>query len=128
MFSTTFFSIRIFFHGDWRPLRQQGKGRNQLLFHTTTPTRSRTFRHLSATLLVRLLSLIFNRTACIYQTATRWNLLPYRITMWLIDDLMLIFVCLLDDLILEFYYSKLTRENVWCSSHRLPTLYYIRND
>ena len=28
---------------------------------------------------------IFNRNACVYQTATRWDLPPYRITIWLID-------------------------------------------
>ena len=42
---------------------------------------------------------IFNRNACNYQTATRWDLPLYRITIWLIDDMMLIFVCLLVDLI-----------------------------
>ena len=41
---------------------------------------------------------------CIYQTATRWDLPPYRITTWFIDDLMLIFVYLLVDLILGFCY------------------------
>ena len=49
----------------------------------------------------RWLSLIFNCTAGIYQTATRWDLTPYRITIWSIDD-MLIFVRLFDDLILNF--------------------------
>ena len=28
---------------------------------------------------------IFNRNACVYQTATRWDLPPYRITIWVID-------------------------------------------
>ena len=37
------------------------------------------------------LSRIFNRIACIYQTATRWDLPPYWITIWLIDYAMLIF-------------------------------------
>ena len=57
-----------------------GEGRGHLLFHSTTSTRSRTFRHLFATLHVRWLSHIFNRTASIYQTATRWDLPPYRIS------------------------------------------------
>ena len=81
-----FFSIRVFFHGHWRLTGQQGKGGDLLLFHSTTSTRSRTFRHLFATLHVRWLSHIFNRNACIYQTATRWDVPPYRITIWLIDD------------------------------------------
>ena len=41
---------------------------------------------------------IFNRIACIYQTATLLDLPPYRITIWLIDDLNLVFICLLEDL------------------------------
>ena len=79
-----FFSIRVFFHGHWRLTGQQGKGGDHLLFHSTTSTRSRTFRHLFATLHVRWLSHIFNHIACIYQTATLWDLPPYRITI-LID-------------------------------------------
>ena len=71
---------------------------------------SRTFRYSFATLYMRWLSHIFNHTACIYQTATRWDLPPYRITIYLIDHVMHIFVCLLDDLILGFCYSNLTRE------------------
>ena len=106
-----FFSIRIFFHRHWRFAGQQEKGGDHFLFHSASPTRSRTFRHLFATLQVRWLSRIFNRIACIYQTATRLNLPPYWITVWLIDDatLLCLFVCLLDYLILSFYYSNLTR-------------------
>ena len=103
-----FFSIRVFFHRHWRFTGQQGKGRVHLLFHSTTSTLLWTLRHLFATLHVRWLSHIFNRNACIYQTATQWDLPPYRITIWLIDDAM--FVCLLDELILGFCYSDLTWE------------------
>ena len=74
-----------------------------IFFHSTTSTLSRTFRHLFATLHVRWLSYIFNRTACIYQTATRWDLPPYRIARWLTDDMMLIFVCLIVDLLLQLF-------------------------
>ena len=86
-----FFLIRVFFHRHWRLTGKQGKGRNHLLFHSTTSTRSRTFRHLFATLHVRWLSHIFNRTVCVYQTATRWDLPPYRIAIWLTDDVTLSF-------------------------------------
>ena len=86
-----FFSIRVFFHRHWQFTGQQGKGGDHLLFHSTTSTRSRTFRHLFATLHVRWLSHIFNRTACIYQAATRWDLPPYQITIWLTDDVTLSF-------------------------------------
>ena len=80
-----FFSIRVFFHGHWQLTGRQGKGEDHFLFHSTTSTRSRTFRNLLATLHVRWLSHIFNGNACIYQTATRWDLPPDRITIWLID-------------------------------------------
>ena len=100
--SAFFFSLRLFFHGHWKITGQQAKGEDHLLFYSTAFTRSRTFRHLFATLQVRWLSHIFNCNACIYQTATRWDLPPYWITIWLIDDVMLIFVCLLVDLILGF--------------------------
>ena len=104
-----FFSIRIFFHGHWQLTGQQEKGEDHLLLHSTTSTRSQAFIHLFATLQVRWLSYIFNRNACIYQTATQWDLPPYRITIWLTDDVILIFVCLLVDLI-RFCYSYFTWE------------------
>ena len=75
------FSIRVFFHRHWPFTGQQGKERNHLLFYSTTSTRSWALRHLFATLHVRWPS----RNACIYLTATRWDLPPYRITTWLID-------------------------------------------
>ena len=103
-----FFSIRVFFHGHWRRTGQQGKGGDHLLFQSTTPTRLRTFRHIFATLHVRWLSHIFNCIA--YQTATRWDLPPYRITIWLFDNVMLISIYLVDDLILELFYSNLRRK------------------
>ena len=113
MYFEFLFSIRVFFHGHWRLAGQQGKGGDLLLFHSTTSTRSRTFRHLFATLHVRWLSHIFNCTACIYQTATRWDLPTYRIIIWLTDDVKLVFVCLLDDLMLGFCYSSLDTGNRW---------------
>ena len=91
-------------------------------FHSTISTRSRIFRHLFdliylLTLHVRWLSHIFNHTACIYQAATRWDLPPYRITIWLIDDVMLIFVCLIDDLALGFCFSQFDTGNRWTRTH-----------
>ena len=49
------------------PFADTGNGRegDHLLFHSATPTRSQTFRHLFSTLNVRRLSRNFNRTACI---------------------------------------------------------------
>ena len=72
---------------------QDSRGREGTFFsHSTTSTLSRTFRQLFATLRVRWLLHIFNPTACIHQTTTRWDLPPYRITIWLIDDVK--FFCL----------------------------------
>ena len=82
-FFACFFSIRVFFRGYWQLTGQQGKGVDLLLFHSTTSTRSRTFRHLFATLHVRWLSHIFNRTACIYQTVTRYS--NYHLIDWWCD-------------------------------------------
>ena len=123
-----FLSIRVFYHGHWQLTRQQGKGRDQFLFHSTTSTRSQTFRHLFATLHVRWLSHVFNRTACIYQTATQWDLPAYRITIWLIDDVMLIVVCLIVDLNLDFVIVILHEKSVYSNSHRLSSLYYKQTD
>ena len=106
VFSTFFFYQGIFS----RALTTHRTAADHSVFYSTTYTRSRTFRHLFATFHVRWLSRIFNLNACVYQAATRWDLPPYRITIWLIDDIMLIFVCLLGDLVLGFCYSNLTRE------------------
>ena len=78
-------SIEVFFHRYWQLTRQQEKGGDHLLFHSTTSARSQTFRHLFEVLHARWLPRIFNRKACVYQIATRWDLSPYRITIWLID-------------------------------------------
>ena len=95
------FLSRVFFHGHWRLTGQQGKVGDYFLFPSTTSTRSRTFRHLIVALQERWLSHVFNRTTCIYQI-----LPPYRITIWLIDDVKFVLVCLLGDLILGFFYSN----------------------
>ena len=123
-----FISIRVFFHGLQQPTGQQGKGGDHLSFHSTISTRSRTFKHLFATLHVRWLSHIFNRNACIYQTATRWDLPPYQIIFWLIDDVILIFICLLVGLILGFVAAIWLEKPVDSNSHQLSSLYYKRTD
>ena len=89
-----FFSIRVFFHRHRRFTEHHTTASEGRVFQSSTSIRSRTFRHLFATLHLRWLSHIFNCTACIYQTATRWDLPPYRITIWLIDDVTLGF-CLI---------------------------------
>ena len=104
------FSIRAFFHGHWRLTGQHEKEGKHILFPSTTLTRSQTFRQIFASLHVLWLPHILDCTAFIYQAATGWDLPPYRITIWLFDDVILNFVCLLDDLILGFYYSSLRQE------------------
>ena len=80
-------------------------------YHNHFHARSRTFRYLFSTLHVRWLSHIFNRTTCIYQTATWRDLPPYWITIWLIDDVKL--VCLRDDLILAFLLQQFEMRHRW---------------
>ena len=106
----TFFFYQGFLHRHRRVTGQQGKGGDHLLFHSTTSTRSRTLRHLFVTLHVRWLSRIFNRNACVYQTATWWDWPPYRITIWVIDWWNNVCWFVLDELILGFCYSGLTLE------------------
>ena len=80
--------IIFFFYRHWRFTGQQEKGRDHLLFHSTTSTRSRTLRYLFTTLHVRWISRNFNPNACVYQTATRWDLAPL-LPCHLIDWLMM---------------------------------------
>ena len=105
---------------------QDSRGREGaiFLFHSATSIISQTFRHLLATSHVRWH--IFIRTACIYQTATRLDLPLYRITIWMIDDVTLVFFfCVSDDLILAFLWDG---KPVDSNSHWLSPLYYKRTD
>ena len=108
MLNVSFFFYQDFLYRQWRFTGLQGKGEDHLLFHSTTSTRSRTLSHLFATLHVQWLSRIFNGNTCVYQTAIRWYLPPYRITIWVTD--WWCSVCLLDEFILGFCYSDLTLE------------------
>ena len=58
---------------------RDSRGREEpSLFFLTTYTRSRTFRHIFATLHLRWLSRIFNLSSCNYQSVTRWDLSAAR--------------------------------------------------
>ena len=104
---------------------EEGRGPSFIpLFHFQSLTSIKTF----AILHMRWLTHIFNRTTCIYQTATQWDLPPYRIAIWLIDDVMLIFVCLLVDLILGFAAAIWHEKLVDLNLHQLSSLYYKRID
>ena len=96
---------------------------------TITSTRSRTLRHLLATLHVRWLSHIFNRTTCIYQAATRWDLQPYWITIWLTDDVTLSFWLLTRRFDSSFFVTAIWDGKPLDSNlHLLSPLYYKRTD
>ena len=87
---------------------QESMGRKGNIFYSSlSTTRSRTFRHLFTTLHMRWLPCIFNRIVCNYQTATWWDL---QITIWLVDDGMLICICLLDDFDSRFLLQLLDTE------------------
>ena len=64
-----FFSIRVFFQ-------------RLPLYHFQPLTNIQRF---FATLHMRWLLRAFNRNACVYQAATRWDLPPSRIPIWLVD-------------------------------------------
>ena len=84
----------------------------ETMFYSTLPLPLSAHQYLDiyfATLCVTWLWYISNRTACIYQAAPQWDLPPYRVTICMTDDVMLI-VCLLVDLIQGFCYSYLTLE------------------
>ena len=87
------------------------------------------FLHLFAILHVRWLLHVFNRIACIYQTATRWDLLHYRITVWLIDAVVLSFF-----LCTWWFDSSFFATAIWdgkpvdTNSHPLSHLCYKQTD
>ena len=106
-----FFSITTFFHGHWRLTGQDWKGEDHFLLHSTTSTRSQTFRHLFATMHVRWLSYIFNCNPCIYQTATRWEftaLSNYHLTDWWCEGCFSLFTWWFDTrfLLRQSWYGK----------------------
>ena len=53
----------------------------------------------------------------------RWDLPPYRVTIWLIDDVILSFVCLYVELMLGFVTAIWHEKLVDSNSNRLSSLY-----
>ena len=127
LFVLFFFPIRVFFHRHWRFTGYHSRGWEGTIFYSTIPL-PLAYENLLATLHVRWLSRICNRDAYIYLIVTRWDLPPYWITIWLINDAM--FVCLLDDLtlFLVFVTAVWLGKPVNLNSHRLSLLYYKRTD
>ena len=80
-------------------------------------------RYLIETLNVQWWPRIFNRIVYDdYQTVTRWDLPPFWISISLIDYAKVIYVCLLDDLILDFCYSS-----QWRIQNLVQTGRYIKS-
>ena len=93
--------------------RTAGEGRGPFfisLYHFHPRTNIQTF---ICNFACEMTTHIFNRIVCIYQTATWWDLQPYRVTIWLIGDVILVFVCLRDDLILAFLLQQFETGNRW---------------
>ena len=103
-----------------------GEERGPFLFLSTTSARSRTFTHLFATLHVRWLRSI--HIACNYQTATRWDLPPYWITTWLIDDEVNFCLFTWQFSARFFITGNWHGKPVDLNSHRLSPLYYKRTE
>ena len=62
---------------------QDSRGMEGTIFYSTLPLPP---AHEHWDIYLQLwLSRIFNCNTCVYQTATRWDLPPYRITIWVID-------------------------------------------
>ena len=80
-----------------------GEGMVPYSFLSTNSTRSQRIRHLFATLHVKCPQRIFNRISRIYQSATRWDQPNYWITIWVINDGILIYVCWLQEFSYTFF-------------------------
>ena len=124
-----FFSIRIFFHGHWRHTGQQGKEGDH--FYSPLPYPS---AHEHSDIYLQLCMwddyhIFLIATLVFTRLLLNEILQPYRITIWLIDDVKFVLACLLDDLILGYCYNNLdTGKPVESNSHRQSPLYYKRTD
>ena len=128
LFCFTFFLSGHFFKGHWRLTGQQGKGGDHLFiplyhFHPLTNIQALILQlctwvdyHIFLIAPLEFITLLL-----------WWDLPPYRITIWLIDDVMLIFVCLLVDLIPGFCYSYLTLETGGLELASTTTLVLVAN-
>ena len=95
---------------------QDSRGRKGAILYSTLQLPP-AHEHWNIYLDVTWLSHIFNRTACIYQTATQWDLPPYRITISLIHDVILIccFFTLWFDY--RFLLQQFGTRNSWTRTH-----------
>ena len=125
-----FFFLSAFSFTDTDDSRDS-RGREGTVFYSTLPL-LHAHEHSDfatfATLHVRWLSHIFNRVTCIYQAATQWDLPPYRITIWLIDDVTLNFCLFTWWFDSSFFVTAIwDGKPVHSNSHQLSPLYYKAN-
>ena len=103
-----FFCIRVFMHRGWWLTAGEGKGPSFIpLYISYQLTNIQTFScNFTYEMIIR-----YFWWHCLYLPdcySVRLTTLSNYI--WFIDNVMLIFVCLLDELILDFYYCNLARE------------------
>ena len=103
---------------------QDSRGREGTIFYSSLPLPP-AHEHSDIYLQFRMWDDIFLIASLVFTRLLLDDVLPpYRITIWLIDNVKFALVCLPDDLILGFCYSNLDTGN----SHRLSPLYYTRTD
>ena len=122
-----FFPVRVFFHKHWRFTGQERKGGNHHYSSLALPP-----AHGHSDIYLQLCTwddyhYFFIRIAFNYQNATRWDLPPYWITIWLTDGVF--FRLSTWWFISRFLLQRLDRmKPVDVNSHRLSPLYYKRTD
>ena len=123
------FSIRVFLRGHWWLTGHQGNRGNHLYSSLPLqPANEHSDFYLQLYMwddchIFVIAPLVFTRLLfCL------WDLPPYQITMSLIDDVMLIFVCLLDGLIPGYITAIWHGKPGNSNSHQPSPLYYKRTD
>ena len=119
--SPNFLFCQGFLHRHWRFTRQHAKGGDH--FYSTLPLPP---QHWGIYLQHCIWNdyHVFSITALVF-TRLLLDEIYHHIQLlleWLIDDAICLFLCLLDELILAFFYSHLTLETSGFDSHRLSPL------
>ena len=94
---------------------QDSRGREGTIFYSTLPLPP---AHKHSDIYLQLCMWdeyhIFSIATLVFTRLLLGEILPpYQITIWMIDDVQFVLVCLLDDLILGFCYSNLDTGNRW---------------
>ena len=105
-------SFFFFYQGFETGNSQDSRGREETIFYSVLPLPP---AHEHPDIYLQLC--MWDDYHCISQAATRWNLPSYRITIWLVDDMMLSFVACWFDF--RFCYSCMTWET---GGHELASI------